>query len=79
VKHLLDKCPDVESFLQSRKVDPNVLKTLGIEIADIRTLKDLTDLMVILKSLSGNKEAKTYIDEQYNNEQSLNLLNAQSS
>lgn len=79
MKHLLDKCPDVESFLQSRKVDPNVLKTLGIEIADIRTLKDLTDLMVILKSLSGNKEAKTYIDEQYNNEQSLNLLNAQSS
>lgn len=75
MKNLLDKHPNVEAFLTSRKVNVSILKTLGVEADDIKTMKDLTDLMVILKALTGNKEAKGYIDDQYSKDTALEQMN----
>jgi hypothetical protein len=76
MKKLLDSKPDVETFLESRKLTPERLKTLGINSESITTLKDITDLMIVIKALSGDSSAKSYIDEQYDREASLEAMNA---
>lgn len=72
MKKLLDSKPDVKAYL-GKNFDK--LPMLGINPDSIATVKDLTDLIAILNSLQGDKAAKAYVDEQYDREVSLELMN----
>jgi len=72
MKKLMDSKPDVKAFLGNSY---DKLKIIGIDPDSIATLKDLTDLLMILKALESEKTAKDYIDEQYDREASLELMN----
>lgn len=75
MKKLLDSKPDVAAYLARLKIDPDFIKILGIDIDDFKTLKDLTDLKIVINALKGEKSAKAYVDEQYAKENALAAMN----
>lgn len=76
MKKLLDCKPNVDEYLAWLNVDQEMLKMLGInKDEDLKTVKDFTDLAVILRGLKGHNVSKQYIDEQYAHEAALESLN----
>jgi hypothetical protein len=75
MKQILDCRPDFKAFLEKHNLKTETLEMLGIDIKNLKTLKDLTDLQMVIKALEGESSAKSYIDEQYDREASIEALN----
>jgi hypothetical protein len=75
MKKLLDSRPDIQKFLEIQNIDAGKLKLLGIDVGSLTTLKDLSDLQMVLAAVGGDKSAKSYVDEQYDRETALEAMN----
>jgi len=75
MKKLLDSVPDLDNYLAMMKVTDEQLNLFGIKKENLKTLKDMTDLAMLMKALKGDPKAKQYCDEMYAKENTKSALN----
>lgn len=75
---LLNSKPQSREYLERMGAPIEQLELLGVDIDGITTLRDMTDIMVLIKALKGDIKAKAWMDEKYNQENQQKSMNTQS-